>query len=239
MKPSREAYHQGKVADAALREAALRGQRLIDRVGAFDDPEIAPDGPTTGRRSSPSSGRGSPRRVWCCSKNKGALPLSPKACADPRGDRAEREDRRRSWVVAAARRSIRILRRALRRSARGAAHAFSPRRCEVRADNRRLAGALRRRGRRSTYLRWPLNSRLAVHNARSRKGSSCSSVSKRPEASRPDDFSARMRSPVTWPQATGEVDLGLGGPSGPARLLIDGECRHRRMGLQARQGIFQ
>ena len=64
-----EACRQGKVADAALREAALRVLRLIDRVGAFDDPESRPSGPTTGRRSAPSSAAPAPR-VWCCSRTR-------------------------------------------------------------------------------------------------------------------------------------------------------------------------
>ena len=75
-----EAYRQGKVAEAALREAALRLLRLIDRVGAFDDPEITPE-----RADDRPEVRALIRRAGAegmvLLKNDGALPLAPEAGA--------------------------------------------------------------------------------------------------------------------------------------------------------------
>ena len=48
-----EAFRRGEVQARRSREAALRVLRLIDRVGAFEDPGSRPNGPTIGRRSAP------------------------------------------------------------------------------------------------------------------------------------------------------------------------------------------
>ena len=46
-----EVYRAGKVSDSALREAALRMLRLIDRAGGSNPRRSRPSAPTTSRRS--------------------------------------------------------------------------------------------------------------------------------------------------------------------------------------------
>jgi beta-glucosidase len=71
-----EAYRDGKVSAHALREASLRLLRLIDRVGAFDDPLIQPE-----RADDRPEVRALIRRAGAegvvLLKNNGVLPLLP------------------------------------------------------------------------------------------------------------------------------------------------------------------
>ena len=71
-----EAYRDGKVSAHALREASLRLLRLIDRVGAFDDPVIPPE-----RADDRAEVRALIRRAGAegvvLLKNNGVLPLHP------------------------------------------------------------------------------------------------------------------------------------------------------------------
>ena len=71
-----EAYRDGKVSAHALREASLRLLRLIDRVGAFDDPVIPPE-----RADDRAEVRALIRRAGAegvvSLKNNGVLPLHP------------------------------------------------------------------------------------------------------------------------------------------------------------------
>ena len=73
-----EAYRDGKVSAHALREASLRLLRLIDRVGAFDDPVIPPE-----RADDRPEVRALIRRAGAegvvLLKNNGVLPLAPEA----------------------------------------------------------------------------------------------------------------------------------------------------------------
>ena len=73
-----EAYRDGKVSAEALREAALRVLRLIERVGAFDDPVIPPE-----RADDRPEVRALIRRAGADGavllKNAGVLPLHPEA----------------------------------------------------------------------------------------------------------------------------------------------------------------
>lgn len=74
------AYREGKVADADLREAALRVLRLIDRVGGFANPDIPPE-----RAEDRAEVRALIRRAGAegmvLLKNEGALPLALQASA--------------------------------------------------------------------------------------------------------------------------------------------------------------
>jgi beta-glucosidase len=71
------AHRAGKVSEGALREAALRMLRLIDRVGGFENPEIAPE-----RAEDKAEVRALIRRAGAegivLLKNDGALPLTPR-----------------------------------------------------------------------------------------------------------------------------------------------------------------
>ena len=101
-----EAYRDGKVSAHALREASLRLLRLIDRVGAFDDPVIPPE-----RADDRPEVRALIRRAGAegvvLLKNNGVLPLLRKQ--DRRSQLSGPTPRPpRSWV-AAARRSIRTI----------------------------------------------------------------------------------------------------------------------------------
>ena len=73
-----KAYRDGKVSADALREASLRLLRLIDRVGAFDDPVIPPE-----RADDRPEVRALIRRAGAegvvLLKNNGVLPLHPQA----------------------------------------------------------------------------------------------------------------------------------------------------------------
>ena len=73
-----KAYRDGKVSADALREASLRLLRLIDRVGAFDDPVIPPE-----RADDRPEVRALIRRAGAegavLLKNNGVLPLRPEA----------------------------------------------------------------------------------------------------------------------------------------------------------------
>ena len=73
-----EAYRDGKVSADALREASLRLLRLIERVGAFDDPVIPPE-----RADDRPEVRTLIRRAGAegavLLKNNGVLPLHPEA----------------------------------------------------------------------------------------------------------------------------------------------------------------
>ncbi len=73
-----EAHRDGKVSAHALREASMRLLRLIDRVGAFDDPVIPPE-----RADDRPEVRALIRRAGAegivLLKNNGVLPLAPEA----------------------------------------------------------------------------------------------------------------------------------------------------------------
>src|SRR5271166_3652805 len=73
-----EAHRDGKVSAQALREASMRLLRLVDRVGAFDDPVIPPE-----RADDRPEVRALIRRAGAegavLLKNNGVLPLQPEA----------------------------------------------------------------------------------------------------------------------------------------------------------------
>jgi beta-glucosidase len=211
-----EAYRQGKVRDAALREAALRVLRLIDRIGAFDDPEIAPE-----RADDRPEVRALIRRAGAegtvLLKNDGALPLAPKAGATiavigPNAKTAQ--------IMGGGSAQINPHYRVAPYDAlRAALPDGVSLTYELGADNRRLAGLYEGEVE-IQYFSGREFDGPPVHSAKSREG--VFMFFGLETADFPlDDFSARMRSRHVA-QATGEVEFGLVS-SGRARLLIDGE----------------
>ena len=211
-----EAYRRGEVADAALREAALRLLRLIDRVGAFDDPEIAPE-----RADDRPEVRALIRRAGAegvvLLKNEGALPLAPKAGATLAviGPNA-----RTAQIMGGGSAQINphyrvtpyeALRAAL---PDGVSLAY-----ELGADNRRLAALYQGEVEIAYFGGRDLNG-PPVHSAKSGEGVFMFFGAETADFPL-NDFSARMRSRHVAPE-TGEVEFGLVS-SGRARLLIDGD----------------
>ncbi len=212
-----EAYRKGKVEDSALREAALRVLRLIERVGAFDDPEIAPE-----RADDRLEVRALIRRAGAegmvLLKNDGALPLALKpgstlAIVGPNAKTAQIMGGGSAQINPHYRVApYEALRAAL---PDGVSLGY-----ELGADNRRLA-ALYEGEVEIDYFVGREFKGPPVHSVESPEGVFMFFGLERPGFP-PNDFSARMRSRYVA-QAAGEVEFGLVS-SGPARLLIDGQC---------------
>ena len=210
------AYRQGKVEEAALREAALRVLRLIDRVGAFEDPEIAPeradDRPEVGALIRRAGAEG-----MVLLKNNGVLPLAPKAGSTIAliGPSA-----RTAQIMGGGSAQINPHYRVAPWEALRAAlpHDVSLT-YELGADNRRLAALYQGEVEIEYFVGREFNG-APVHSAKSREGVFMFFGLERPGFP-PNDFSARMHSRHVA-EATGEVEFGLVS-SGPARLRIDGE----------------
>ncbi len=211
-----EAYRQGKVEDAALREAALRVLRLIDRVGAFDHPEIAPEWADDRLEVRALIRRAGAEGIVLL-KNDGALPLAPKPGATLAviGPNA-----RTAQIMGGGSAQINPhYRVAPYEALRGALPDNVALAYELGADNRRLAALYEGEVEIDYFVGRDFKGQ-PVYRATSREGVFMFFGLERPGFP-PNDFSARMRSRHVAP-ATGEVEFGLVS-SGPARLLIDGE----------------
>ena len=119
------AYRSGLVCAPAIREAARRILRLIERAGAFDKPDIpaerAEDLPATRALIRRAGAEG-----MVLLKNEGALPLAVRERRNGRGDRAEREGRARDGRRQRTAQSA-LSRLAVRGPARGASGEREPR----------------------------------------------------------------------------------------------------------------
>jgi beta-glucosidase len=199
-----------------LREAALRVVRLIDRAGAFDEPNIAPE-----RADDRPEVRSLIRRAGAegmvLLKNDGALPLALKAgatiaVAGPNaktaqimgGGSAQLNPHYRVTPYEALRAAL----------PDGVSLTY-----ELGADNRRLT-AIHEGAVEIEYFGGREFDGPPVHCAKTREAIFMFFGLETPGFA-PNDFSARMRSHHVAP-ATGDVEFGLIS-SGRARLIIDGE----------------
>ena len=210
------AHRAGKVGDGALREAALRVLRLIDRVGGFADPQIAPE-----RAEDKPETRALIRRAGAegmvLLKNEAALPLTPRpgetyALIGPNAETAQimgggSAQLNPHYRVTPAQ----GLRAALPESV-SLTH-------EAGADNRRLA-ALYEGDIEIDYFHGVEFAGEPAHKATSREGIFMFFGAAAPGFA-PSDFSARMRSRFRA-SAGGEYEFSLIA-SGRARLTINGK----------------
>ncbi|MDE3175452.1 MAG: glycoside hydrolase family 3 C-terminal domain-containing protein [Pseudomonadota bacterium] len=210
------ACRDGRVDPAALREAALRMLRLIDRVGAFANPTIAPE-----RADDRPEVRALIRRAGAegvvLLKNDGALPLAPKPGAT-------------LAVIGPNARTAQIMgggsaqlnphyRVAPLEALRAALPDTVSLPYELGAVNHRL-DALYEGEVEIEYFHGRAFEGAPVHSARGGEGIFMFFGLATPGFA-PTDFSARMRSTFVAP-ASGDYEFGLVA-SGSARLLIDGE----------------
>jgi beta-glucosidase len=212
-----ECYRQGKVADAALREAALRVLRLIERVGAFEDQEIALE-QAEDRPEVRALIRRAGAEGMVLLKNDGAPPLAPESGATVAviGPNA-----RTAQIMGGGSAQINPHYRVAPYEALRAAMPDSVSLAyEPGADNLRLA-ALYQGGVEIDYFRGRDLKGTAIHSATSGEGVFMFFGVETADFPL-NDFSARLRSRQVA-QETGEVEFGVVS-SGRARLLIDGEC---------------
>ena len=211
-----QAYREGEVEDSALRDAALRVLRLIDRVGAFEDPTLAAE-----RAEDRPEVRALIRRAGAegmvLLKNDGALPLAPQpgarlAVIGPNAMTAQIMGGGSAQINPHYRISpYEALRAALPDSVSLA--------YEIGGDNRRLT-ALFEGEVEVEYFVGREFAAPAIHKARSLEGIFMFFGLDTPGFA-PTNFSARMRGKHVV-QTTGDFEFGLVA-SGPARLFIDGE----------------
>ena len=211
-----EAYRTGKVSAKALREASLRLLRLIDRVGAFDDPAIPPE-----RADDRPEVRALIRRAGAeCAvllKNNGVLPLRPNAVSTiaaigPNAVTAQIMGGGSAQINPHYRVApLEALRAAL------PAGVSAP--YELGTVNQRIAAVYE--GEVETEFFDGKNFEgPARHSAESGEGFFMF-VGEQTPGFRPMNFSARLRS-THWPKETGDYQLSLIA-SGPSRLFVNGK----------------
>ncbi len=211
-----QAYRDGKLSEGALREAALRMLRLIERVGAFDDPAIAPE-----RVDDRPEVRALIRRAGAegavLLKNEGVLPLAPAP-----GQRLAvlGPNARTAQIMGGGSAQLnphyRVTPLDGLRAALAATVALD---WEAGADNRRLS-ALYQGEVGIEYFRGVDFAGEPAHRAASGEGIFMFFGPGAPGFEQ-NDFSARMRS-IHVAEESGEYEFGLIA-SGRARLKIDGQ----------------